>query len=69
MDPVAFTCYNFAYLISFLSTSPFVHGYTDDSHIYLSFRSYSSHSEINAVSAIENCIAGIRSYSILLILY
>ena len=58
-------------LFYLLSTSPVsrsiisqhlhsVHG----TQIYLSFRPYSIHSEINAVSVIEKCIADVRSWFI-----
>ncbi|CAH3167421.1 unnamed protein product, partial [Porites evermanni] len=40
---------------------PSVHGYADDTQIYLSFRPCSIHSEINAVCVIEKCIADVRS--------
>ena len=43
---------------------PSVHGYDDDTQIYLSFRPCSIHSEINAVSVIEKCIADVRSWFI-----
>ena len=43
---------------------PSVHGYADDTQIYLSFRPCSIHSEINAVSVIEKCIADVRSWFI-----
>ena len=41
-----------------------VHGSTDDTQIYLSFRPCSIRSEINAVSVIEKCIADVRSWFI-----
>ena len=43
---------------------PSVHGFADDTQIYLSFRPCSIHSEINAVSVIEKCIADVRSWFI-----
>ena len=43
---------------------PSVHGYAEDTQIYLSFRPCSIHSEINAVSVFEKCIADVRSWFI-----
>ena len=47
---------------SLLCTSLLVHGYADNTQIYLSFRPCSIHLEINAVSVIEKCIADVRSW-------
>ena len=64
MGPILFTLY-VSRLFNIISQHlPFVHGYADDTHIYLSFRPCSIHSEINAVSAIEMCIADVRSWFI-----
>ena len=41
-----------------------VHGYAEDTQIYFSFRPCSIHSEINAVSVIEKCMADVRSWFI-----
>ena len=64
MGPILFTLYvsRLFYIIS--QHLPSVHGYADDTQIYLSFRTCSIHSEINAVSAIETCIADVRSWFI-----
>ena len=64
MGPVLFTLY-VSRLFNIISQHlPSVHGYADDTQIYLSFRPYSIHSEINAVSVIEKCIADVRSWFI-----
>ena len=43
---------------------PSVHVYADNTQMYLSFRPCSIHSEINAVSVIEKCIADVCSWFI-----
>ena len=64
MGPILFTLY-VSRLFNIISQHlPSVHGYADDTQIYLSFRPCSIHSEINAVSAIEMCIADVRSWLI-----
>ena len=64
MGPVLFTLY-VSRLFKIISQHlPSVHGYADDTQIYLSFRPCSIHSEINAVSVIEKCIADVRSWFI-----
>ena len=64
MGPVLFTLY-ISRLFNIISQHlPSVHGYADHTQIYLSFRPYSIHSEINAVSVIEKCIADVRSWFI-----
>ena len=64
MGSILFTLY-VSRLFSIISQHlPFVHGYTNDTQIYLSFRPCSIHSEINAVSVIEKCIADVRSWFI-----
>ena len=56
MGPVLFTLY-VSRLSNIISQHlPAVHGYADDTQIYLSFRPCSIHSEINAVSVIEKCM-------------
>ena len=53
MGPILFNLY-FSCLFNIISQHlPSVHGYADDTQIYLSFRPCSIYSEINAVSAIE----------------
>ena len=60
MGPILFTLY-VSRLFNIISQHlPSVHGYADDTQIYLSFRPCSIHSEINAVSVIEKCIADVR---------
>ena len=62
MGPVLFTLY-VSCLFNIISQHlPSVHGYADNTQIYLSFQPCSIHSEINAVSVIEKCIADVRSW-------
>ena len=64
MGPILFTLY-VSRLFNIISQHlPSVHGYADDTQIYLSFRPCSIHSEFNAVSVIEKCIADVRSWFI-----
>ena len=64
MGPVLFTLY-VSRLFNIISQHlPSVHGYADDTQIYLSFRPCSIHSEINAASVIKKCIADVRSWFI-----
>ena len=64
MGPILFTLY-VSRLFNIISQHlPSVHGCADDTQIYLSFRPCSIHSEINAVSVIEKCIADVRSWFI-----
>ena len=64
MGPILFTLY-VSRLFNIISQHlPSVHGYADDTQIYLSFRPCSIHSEINTVSVIEKCIADVRSWFI-----
>ena len=64
MGQILFTFY-VSLLFNIISQHlPFVHGYGDDTQIYLSFRPCSIHSEFNAVSVIEKCIADVRSWFI-----
>ena len=64
MGPILFTLY-VSRLFNIISQHlPSVHGYADDTQIYLSFRLCSIHSEINAVSSIKMCIADVRSWFI-----
>ena len=68
MGPILFTLYTLyvSRLFNIISQHlPSVHGYADDTQIYLSFRPCSIHSEINAVSVIEKCIADARSWFII----
>ena len=61
MGPILFTLY-VSRLFNIISQHlPSVHSYADDTQIYLSFRPCTIHSEINAVPAIEMCIADVRS--------
>ena len=64
MGPVLFTLYVSRHFNFISQHLPSVHGYADDPKIYLSFRPCSIHSEINAVSVIEKCIADVRSWFI-----
>ena len=58
--PILFTLY-VSRLFNIISQHlPSIHGYADDTQLYLSFRPCSIHSEINAVSMIEKCIADVR---------
>ena len=64
MGPILFTLY-VSRLFNIISQHlPSIHGYADDTQIYLSFWPCSIHSEINTVSAIEMCIADVRSWLI-----
>ena len=64
MGPILFTLY-VSRLFNIISQHlPSVYGYADDTQIYLSFRPCSIYSEINAVSVIEKCIVGVRSWFI-----
>ena len=61
MRPVLFTLY-VSRLFNIISQHlPSVHGYADDTQIYISFRPCSIHSKINAISVIETCIDDVRS--------
>ena len=40
---------------------PSVHGYADDTHLYMSFRSDSFAAQDQAIKAIDNCIADVRA--------
>jgi len=64
MGPVLFTLYVFRLVNIISQHHPSVHGYADDTQIYLSFRPCSIHSEINAVSVIEKCITDVHSWLI-----
>ena len=64
MGPILFTLYVSRLFNTISQHLPSVHGYVDDTQIYLSFRPCSIHSEINAVSVIEKCIADVRSWFI-----
>ena len=64
MGPVLFTLY-MSRLFNIISQHlPSVHGYADDTQIYLSFRPCSIHSEINAVSVIGKCTIDVHSWFI-----
>ena len=64
MGPVLFTLY-VSRLFNIISQRlRSVHGCADDTQIYLAFRPCSIHSEINAVSVIEKCIADVRFWFI-----
>ena len=64
MGPIIFTLY-VSCLFNIISQHlPFVHGYADDTQIYLSFQPCCIHSEIIAFSLIEKCIADVRSWFI-----
>ena len=64
MGPVLFTLYVSSLFNNISQHLPSVHGYADDTEIYLSFGSCSIYSEINAVSVIEKCIDDVRSWFI-----
>ena len=64
MGPILFTLYVSRLFNTISQHLPSVHGYVDDTQIYLSFRPCSIHSEINAVSVIEKCIANVCSWFI-----
>ena len=64
MGPVLFTLYVLRLFNIISQHLPSIHGYADDTQIYLSFRPCSIHPEINAVSVIEKCIADVRSWFI-----
>ena len=62
MGPILLTLY-VSLLFNIISQHlPPVHGYADNTQIYLSFRPCSVHLEINAVSVTEKCIADVRSW-------
>ena len=61
MGPILFTLYVSSLFNIISQHLPPVHGYADDTQIYLSFRTFSIHSEIKDVSVIEECIADVRS--------
>ena len=64
MGPILFTLY-VSRLFNIISQHlPSIYGYADYTQIYLSFWPCSIHFEINAVSAIEMCIADVRSWFI-----
>ena len=64
MGPILFTLY-VSRLFNIISQHlPSVHGYADFTQIYLSFWPCSIHFKINAVSAIEMCIADVQSWFI-----
>ena len=64
MWPILFTLYVSRLFKIIFQHLPSIHGYADDTQIYLSFRPCSIHSEINAVSAVEMCIDDVRSWFI-----
>ena len=64
MGPILFAFYVSRLFNIICQHLPSVHGYADDTQIYLSFRPCSIRSEINAVSVIEKCIADVRSWFI-----
>ena len=64
IGPILFTLYVSCLFNITSQHLPSVHGYAYDTQIYLSFRPCSIHSEINAVSVIEKCIADVRSWFI-----
>ena len=64
MGPTLFTLY-VSHLFNILSQHlPSIHGYADDTQIYLSFRPSSIHSDINAFCVSEGYIADVRSWFI-----
>ena len=59
--PTLFTLY-VSRLFNIISQHlPSVHGYANDTQIYISFRPCSIHSELNAVSVVQKCIADVLS--------
>ena len=64
MGPILFTLYVSRLFNIICQHLPSVHGYADNTQIYPSSRPCSIHSEIDAVSAIEMCIADVRSWVI-----
>ena len=64
MGPILFTLYVSSLFNIISQHLPSVHGYADDTQIYLSSRPFSIHSEINDVSVIEERIADVRSWFI-----
>ena len=64
MGPILFIFFVSRLFNSISQHLPSVHGYADDTQIYLSFPPCSIHFVINAVSAIEMCIADVRSWFI-----
>ena len=64
MGPILFIFFVSRLFNSISQHLPSVHGYADDTQIYLSFPPFSIHFEINAVSAIEMCIADVPSWFI-----
>ena len=62
LGPLLFTIY-FSKLFDILKFHlPTPHGYADDTQLYLSFSPNDSSSEVEAVSAIENCIRDIHQW-------
>ena len=61
MGPILFTLYFFRLFDIIPQHLPSIHGYADDTKVYLSLRTSSIHSDINTVSMIEKCIADVRT--------
>ena len=64
LGPLLFTIYASKLFSIIKSHLPSAHSYSDDTQLYLSFRPLESTCEAEAVDAMENCIAHVRSWMI-----
>ena len=64
LGPLLFTIYASKLFSIIKSHLPSAHSYADDTQLYLSFRPLEGTCEAEALDAMENCIADVRSWKI-----
>ena len=64
LGPVLFTIYAADLFKIVEKHLPVAHGYADDHQVYLSFRPQLSNSQMDSVTAIENCVSDLRKWMI-----